>query len=158
MAKSKHPFLLGVGVGVVGLLLWRNRGYITALGQKIVHPFRGPLGNALDDRHTLSVGGPAASAIRGIRRYTFAAMQDRSPIVGLTHASYALMGLDLLEEVGGQAAVRAAGFEPAQVRQMITKLQDKHAERLQSADPYISQVLKMERSGFALAGGAPMGA
>lgn len=97
------------------------------------------------------------TAVRHIQRYTFAAMQDQSPIVGLTHASYALNGLDMLEEIGGGDAVRAAGFEPRDVRALISSLQDRHAKRLHMADPYITQVLGLQ-AGFALPGAAPNGA
>jgi hypothetical protein len=105
-------------------------------------------------------------AMRQLRRYAFAASQDKSPIVGLTHASYALVLLDTLEEVAGRDAVRATGVDPAKIRGFITALQDKHAEALQACDPYMQAVLAMERSeggqlpGFVMAGAgaAPRGA
>lgn len=107
----------------------------------------------------------AAVHVRQIRRYAFAASQDKSPIVGLTHASYALVLLDALEEIAGQELIRKAGYDPKQVRAFITKLQDYHAEKLRSCDSFLSKILSMERSepggnlpGFVLAGGAPRGA
>jgi hypothetical protein len=123
---------------------------------------------ALKKRGVFSLGAPvvqgknaAGVAIRHIRRYAFAASQDKSPVVGLTHASYALMGLDMLEEVAGRDAIRAAGFDPAKVRGFITKLQDAHAERLQGCDPHLQDVLALERGegaqvpGFVVAGWGP---
>jgi len=99
-----------------------------------------------------------------IERYTFAAMQDQSPIVGLTHASYALILMDTLEEMIGRQAIAAAGYDPIAVRQLIRKLQDAHAEKLQACDPYMSQVLALKKGaalpGFVMNGamGAPTGA
>ena len=156
----KHPFVWGAVAAVAGLLAWRNRGRIVALARKIRHPLSG-LG---DERLLISGGGNPAIAIRQLRRYTFASMQDQSPIVGITHASYALMALDLLEETVGRDAIKAAGYDPTQVRMLITKLQDMHAEKLRACDPYLAQVLALERKegnqlpGFTFAGGAPMGA
>lgn len=109
----------------------------------------------------VDLAGAAGVAVRHIQRYTFAAMQDQSPIVGLTHASYALNGLDMLEEAGGGAAVQMMGFSPSKVRALISAIQDKHAKALHAADPYITQVIGMrEGDGFADAGAgaAPNGA
>lgn len=153
----QRPFLTGALVGVGGLLIWYKRGWFVSLFQRAASHFHGGGGPQFGDA--------PANAIRHIRRYTFAAMQDQSPIVGLTHASYALMGLDLLEETVGREAVQTlSGYDPAKVRAVITKLQDKHAEALRGADPYISEVLGLQRRdpaqlpGFAMAGPAPMGA
>jgi hypothetical protein len=158
----KHPFVWGAVVGIGGFLAWRNRGRIVALVRRIRAPFLG------DDRF-FSIGGRGdpAVAVRQLKRYTFASMQDQSPIVGLTHASYAMMALDLLEETVGRDAIKAAGFDPTEVRKIITGLQDAHAEKLRACDPYISKVLELERGaggqlpGFVFAdaaGAAPMGA
>lgn len=158
----KHPFVAGTAVGAVGLLLWFNRGRVAALFRRAASALSGGLA---DDRlMTVSGYGNPAIAIRQLRRYAFAAMQDQSPIVGLTHASYAMMALDLLEEVAGRDAIKAAGYDPVEVRKLVTGLQDKHAEALRRCDPYISRVLDLERReggplpGFVFAGGAPMGA
>jgi hypothetical protein len=154
----QRPFLTGALVGAGGLLLWYKRGWVISLFRRIGSHFHGA-----DDAAVRL--GAAENAVRHIRRYTFAAMQDQSPIVGLTHASYALMGLDLLEETVGREGIQAlSGYDPTKVRSIITKLQDKHAEALRGADPYISEVLGLERRepaqlpGFALMGPAPMGA
>ena len=105
----------------------------------------------------VDLAGAAGVAVRHIQRYTFAAMQDQSPIVGLTHASYALNGLDMLEEAGGGEAVRMMGFSPSKVRALISAIQDRHAKALHAADPYITQVLGMrEGLEFADAGLAPL--
>lgn len=156
----KHPFVWGAVTAIVGFVAWRNRGRIVALARKIRHPLSG-LG---DDRFLVGGGGNPAIAIRQLRRYTFASMQDQSPIVGITHASYALMALDLLEETVGRDAIKSAGYDPTQVRALVTKLQDMHAEKLRACDPYLAQVLNLERKegsalpGFVFAGGAPTGA
>jgi hypothetical protein len=148
---------VGIGVGLVLGAAWWKRHWIASMVRRVAHPLSAA-------RSGLSLDTAPANAIRHIRRYTFAAMQDKSPIVGLTHASYALMGLDLLEETVGREAIQSAGYDPSEVRAMITKLQDKHAEALRSADPYISEVLALERRegaqlpGFVMAGPAPMGA
>jgi hypothetical protein len=104
--------------------------------------------------------------VRQIRRYAFAASQDQSPIVGLTHASYALVLLDTLEELIGKDAIRKAGYDPEKVRKFITEQQDRHAESMQKCDPHLQRVLEIERSegsqipGFVVAGAfaAPRGA
>jgi hypothetical protein len=144
-----------VGVGVLGLLAWTKRSWLLGL----VRGRHGMHGLGLGDFGAMNVAGPAGVAVRHIQRYTFAAMQDQSPIVGLTHASYALNGLDMLEEAGGGEAIQAAGFDPTKVRALISALQDKHARRLHAADPYITQVIGMrEETAFAEAGAAPNGA
>lgn len=88
----------------------------------------------------------AAVHVRQIRRYAFAASQDRSPIVGLTHASYALVLLDTLEELVGRDAIRKAGYDPEQLRAFITQLQDGHAENLRGCDDHLQQVLAIEKA------------
>ena len=143
---------MGIGAGFAGLFLWHKRHWLLGLVQK--NPMHG-LGR------TINIAGAAGVAVRHIQRYTFAAMQDQSPIVGLTHASYALNGLDMLEEAGGGEAVRMMGFSPTKVRELISTIQDRHAKALHAADPYITQVLGM-REGYefadAGAGAAPDGA
>ena len=146
----KHPFATGLIVGIAGVFLWNRRAWLSSLVHKIPGMHGAGLGAS-------GMQGAAETAVRHIQRYTFAAMQDQSPIVGLTHASYALNGLDMLEEIGGGAAVQAAGFNPRDVRALISKLQDQHAKRLHMADPYITQVLGLQ-AGFALPGAAPNGA
>lgn len=145
----KHPFAVGIGVGAAGLVLWWKRAWVKGLFARMHNPLHG-LGS-------VTMGGAAGRAVEHIRRYTFASMQDQSPIVGLTHASYALSGLDLLEETAGPEVMASSGFDPNKVRDLITKLQNTHALKLHHADPYITQVLGMQ-AGFALAGPAPNGA
>lgn len=105
-----------------------------------------------------------ATHLRQIRRYAFASSQDRSPIVGLTHASYALVLLDTLEEIVGRDAAEKSGISARKLRAFITKLQDMHAERLQACDVHLQQVLRIERAnGLAplpghVVAGAPLGA
>jgi len=86
-----------------------------------------------------------ATHLRQIRRYAFAASQDMSPVVGLTHASYALVLLDTLEEVVGKETAAKVGINTTQLREFITKHQDRHAEALQTCDPHLQQVLAVER-------------
>lgn len=140
----------GLGAGVAWLLHRKTRA-LAGFG-------------AVDSPAEALVAKAAGTHIRQIRRYAFASMQDTSPIVGLTHASYALVLLDTLQEVAGTEAIKAAGYDAAQVRALITKLQDMHAEKLQACDKYLQQVLALERKetnplpGFVFAGGAPLGA
>lgn len=102
-------------------------------------------------------------AVRQIRRYAFASSQDISPIVGITHASYALILLDTLEEIAGTEALDQAGIPVKKLRDFITKLQDRHAEKLKGCDLHLQQVLELERRegmqtpGYVVAG-APRGA
>jgi hypothetical protein len=134
---------LGAGIAY-GLVLTRRRGL---LGQ-------------------VPGGTDPGIHLRQIRRYAFASSQDLSPIVGLTHASYALVLLDTLEEVAGREAVARSGINAKKMREFITKLQDKHAESLNKCDPHLQKVLAIERRegkqipGFVVAGAytAPMGA
>jgi len=161
----KHPVLVGAAVGIVGVFAWWKRRAIVAAWQRL----RGRGVHGLGDNRGM-VGLPATAdpgiCVRQIKRYTFAAMQDQSPIVGLTHASYALILMDTLEEMVGRDAIKSAGYDPVTVRQLITQLQDQHAERLQACDPYIGRVLELQKtSGAALPGfvmnsamGAPTGA
>jgi hypothetical protein len=157
----KHPFVWGAVVGIGGLLAWHNRGRIVALARRLRHPFSG-FGS---ERLLAASGhGDAVVAVRQLKRYTFASMQDQSPIVGLTHASYAMAFMDFLEETVGRDNIRAASFDPAEVRRIIVGLQDSHAERLRACDPYIMKVLELEKQQngrgfvFADAAGAPTGA
>jgi hypothetical protein len=105
-----------------------------------------------------------ATHVRQIRRYAFAASQDRSPIVGITHASYALVLLDTLEEIVGRDAIAKAGYDAGKLRKFITDLQDGHAKVLEKCDSYMQNVLAIERAEGGpttpglVAGGAPLGA
>lgn len=127
-------------------------GVAVYYGLKAVRPFfmAGPAEDALKNA--------VAVHVRQIRRYAFASSQDMSPIVGLTHASYALVLLDTLEELIGQDAVRKAGYDPKKIRAFITTNQDKHAEKMKSCDRHLQDVLAIERAdpngqmpGFVLA-------
>lgn len=84
--------------------------------------------------------------VRQIRRYAFASSQDQSPIVGITHASYALVLLDTLEEIVGRDAIKRAGYDPAKLRKFITEQQDRHAKMLEGRDPFLQRVLAIERA------------
>jgi hypothetical protein len=151
-------------VGIVGLVAWWKRHVIAAAYQRL----RGRAAMQGFGAGPLMTGLPATAdpsvCAKQIERYTFAAMQDQSPIVGLTHASYALILMDTLEEMIGRQAIAAAGYDPIAVRQLIRKLQDAHAEKLQACDPYMSQVLALKKGaalpGFVMNGamGAPTGA
>jgi hypothetical protein len=161
----KHPVLVGAAAGVVGLVIWWKRSAIAAAYQRLRGRSMQGFGS------TSPVPGLPATAdpsvcVRQIKRYTFAAMQDQSPIVGLTHASYALILMDTLEEMVGRQAIQAAGYDPVAVRQLITELQDQHVKRLEACDPFLGRVLALEKKGGgALPGfvmndavGAPTGA
>jgi len=106
-----------------------------------------------------------ATHLRQIRRYAFAASQDNSPVVGLTHASYALVLLDTLEEIVGKETAARSGVDTGKLRDFIAAQQDRHAEALERCDPHLQQVRAIERGeganlpGFVVAGGAaPRGA
>lgn len=140
-------------------------GVATYFGTKYLRSLFSPLlGASTEDALKAAV----AVHIRQIRRYGFASSQDMSPIVGLTHASYALVMLDTLEELIGQDAVRKAGYDPKKIRAFITANQDRHAEKMKACDQHLQAVLAIERSddngqlpGFVLAGeamSAPRGA
>lgn len=110
-----------------------------------------------------SAGNSVGVHVRQIRRYAFAASQDRSPIIGITHASYALILLNTLEEIVGRDALLRTNVKVDKLRDFITRLQDLHAERLQKCDPLLVKILELERReggqipGFVVAG-APTGA
>lgn len=97
---------------------------------------------------------------RQIQRYAFAASQDISPTVGITHASYALILLDTLEELIGRDSVKQAGMSPEKLRKFITDLQDQHAKKLQACDAHLQMILALaKREGINIQGGsAPRGA
>ncbi len=142
MAESKHPFLTGMAVGALGLLVWFKRGWIISKFQRISNAiFHGP-SEFLPPPPT---SGPIEAVARHLKRYTFASMQDNSPVVGLTHACYALMCLDLIEENGGAALMKKLGYDPVEVRTLITKLQDQHATKLNGCDPFLQETLDLQR-------------
>lgn len=144
--KFTVGLILGVaaGAGATYLVLKKTKGLF--LGQ----------GDAVETRDP-------GVLVRQIRRYAFAASQDGSPIVGLTHASYALVLLDTLEEVVGRDILTRQGLPVKKLRDFITRLQDMHAERLKKCDAHLQKVLEIERRegmqlpGFVVAG-APTGA
>lgn len=111
-----------------------------------------------------SMKNALATHVRQIRRYAFASAQDKSPIVGITHASYALILLETLEEIAGRDNLQRSGIDVVRLKTFITKLQDKHAEALKGKDVYLQQILAIERGeglpdlpGHVVAG-APTGA
>jgi hypothetical protein len=125
--------------------LWFIGGAVLGAGgmyyaQKKLKPLFGAA--ALPD----AIKSAAGVHVRQIRRYAFASSQDKSPIVGLTHASYALILLDTLEEIIGREAILKAGYDPTKLRAFITKNQDKHAAALQGKDSFLSEMLAVERA------------
>lgn len=152
--RDQHPFLTGVIVGVLGVFVWSRRGVIIGFGKKLMHPssfFHGAFGAA-----ALATGIEVPSsdpniAVRQMKRYAFAASQDKSPIVGLTHASYALIALDIIEEAVGREAIIAKGYDPVQLRTFIAGLQDMHAKALEACDPYLASTLALEQSAGRMA-------
>lgn len=82
------------------------------------------------------------ASVRQIHRYAYASSQDTSPIIGLTHASYALILLETLQAVVGKEAIAQAGQMSAEeLLTKITSLQDKHARALSPCDPQIKKFL-----------------
>lgn len=133
-------------------------GVATFYAVKYLRPFLMAGGPEAEDM----IKNAAAVHVRQIRRYAFASSQDMSPIVGLTHASYALVLLDTLEELVGQDAIRKAGYDPKKIRAFITANQDRHAENLKACDTHLQKVLEIERAdpagqlpGFVLADAPP---
>lgn len=146
--REQHPFLTGVIVGLVGAFLWNRRLGVLAFGRRLLHPTTWFQGAAMALADATGIEMPSADpsiAFRQMRRYAFAASQDKSPIVGITHASYAMIALDILEEAIGRDRLIAAGVNPMSMRKIITGLQDMHAKALEACDPYLSAVLRMER-------------
>ena len=142
--KTALAFAGGAALGVGGFLLGRKIKQAVSLGA------------ADTAKNAVSV------LARQIQRYAYASSQDMSPIVGITHASYALILLDTLEELISRDAVKSAGLDPVKVRKFITDQQDRHAKRLQACDSHLQTVLSMAaREGInisAAVGGAPRGA
>lgn len=146
---SKALWFVG-GVAVGGAGYYFGTKYLKSLIPGLSGPAEDALKNAV------------AVHVRQIRRYAFASSQDMSPIVGLTHASYALVLLDTLEELIGQSAIRAAGYDPKKIRVFITANQDRHAEKMKACDSHLQEVLAIERAdpngqdpGFVLADARP---
>ena len=138
-------FVGGAALGAGALYyLTRRRGCVL-FGQAL------PTTAALD-----KIPGPVGVHVRQLRRYAFAASQDKSPIVGLTHASYALILLDTLEEIVGREAIQRLGYDPAAIRQFIAGTQDRHAAALEKCDGFMTNMLGVER-GLGVAA-APRGA
>jgi hypothetical protein len=80
---------------------------------------------------------------RHAQRYAFASLQDRSPVAGLTHASYAMTGLDLLEEAAGTDGAKRIGIDIVAIRPLVAKLQDYHARALRECDPFLEAALRL---------------
>lgn len=72
--------------------------------------------------------------LRQIRRYAFAASQDGSPVVGLTHAAYAHALLRALEKIAGPTIITKAGMSLARLRCFIADLDAQHARNLVACD------------------------
>jgi hypothetical protein len=148
--RQEHPFATGIVVGVLAIFAWSHRGWIIGLGRKLMHPsqlFHGGLAGLAAANGIADISTDPSIAARQMRRYAFAASQDKSPIVGITHASYALIALDILEEAVGREGLVAKGMDPSKIRPLITALQDMHAKKLEACDPYLASVLAMERGG-----------
>jgi len=142
--KQVLAFVGGLALGVGGCYAYQKVKSITGFGAADA------IKNAVDVH------------ARQIQRYAFAASQDMSPTVGITHASYALILLDTLEEIIGRDAVRDAGLSPQKIRKFITDQQDRHAKKLQGCDAHLQTILTLaKREGINIAGGvggAPRGA
>lgn len=149
------PFWKGVIVGVGAIFLWYHRGVVAMILRKLMHPsqlLNGGFGQIIDIAKLGAATGidmpssDPAIAFRQMRRYAFAAAQDQSPIVGLTHASYSLIALDILEEAVGRDKLLALGCDPVLIRTSVTRLQDMHGKKLEACDPYLTAALAMEKS------------
>lgn len=136
MPKGAHVLaaLTGATIAAAGTVFFvRHRGQLSGVVLGTPSP-------------TQAIAGALATHIRHIRRYAFASSQDKSPIVGLTHASYALVLLDTAQELVGTDTIKRAGYDPNKLRAFITKLQDLHAENLKKCDLHLQEVLAIERA------------
>jgi hypothetical protein len=145
------PFWKGVFAGIGIVLLWSHRGWIFRVVRGVFTS--SSLRGAFDAAKLAVATGiempssDPAIAFRQMRRYAFAASQDKSPIVGLTHASYSLIALDILEEAVGRDKLLALGCDPQMIRTSVARLQDMHGKKLEACDPYLSAALAMEQQG-----------
>jgi len=114
------------------------------LATRKIGPF-GPLLKGFGGSEMPDLKNALGVHVRQIRRYAFASSQDRSPIVGLTHASYALILLETLEEIVGTEAISRAGYDPRKLKKFIVGLQDMHAKQLEAQDPFLTAMLNIER-------------
>lgn len=121
------------------------------VGGGLVYLLAGPVKRKVSSIVLNAAKGSIAVQVRHLRRYAFASSQDISPVVGITHASYALNALDTLEEMIGQEGIRGAGYDPVKLRAFITGLQDQHAKKLQPCDAHLQQVLAIEKNDVAAA-------
>jgi hypothetical protein len=133
-------FLGGAAIGAGALFAYQKLAPLLKL------KFSGALSGSVPAMPAADIPGLAGIAVRQLRRYAFAASQDKSPVVGITHASYALILLDTLEEAVGRETIAKMGYDPGKIRAFITKNQDRHAEALRKCDPYLLEVLAMERA------------
>lgn len=133
----------GIAIGLGAAAAFVNRGKIVGMFHGAgVNPAASLTENAAD------------VAVRQIRRFSFAASQDLSPVVGLTHANYAFALLEALEEAIGRERLKSlTSTDPVALKQFIVALQDRHAKALEGRDPFLQRVLEMERqSGGSLPG------
>ncbi len=89
--------------------------------------------------------------MRGIKRYHFAAKQDRHPVVAFLHNAYSVAIMDEMRDMATDAEIDAATGERIQtIRKEILELQDK----LQKAAEKLAKKLGAERMAGMM--GAPM--
>jgi rhamnogalacturonyl hydrolase YesR len=70
--------------------------------------------------------GCIMSLLRGAKRYHFAALQDKHPLVGARHNAYAVALVDALNSVSNEEEVKKmSGVSLKQLRAAILKHQDK---------------------------------
>lgn len=75
-------------------------------------------------------------AVRQIKRWIFAAKQDRHPGIAFLHASYAVGDLDMLRQVvSDNIVINVTGMSPFELHREATQLQDKAQNRMENLCP-----------------------
>lgn len=70
-------------------------------------------------------------AIRQIKRWSFASIQDKNPGIALLHANYAVGDLSMLREmVNDNKIKKATGIDPFKLHLQTINLQDKAQTKL----------------------------
>lgn len=75
-------------------------------------------------------------AVRQIKRWIFAAKQDRHPGIAFLHASYAVGDLDMLRQVvSDNVVIDVTRINPFELHKEATQLQDEAQDKMESMCP-----------------------
>lgn len=99
-------------------------------------------------RNTVSGTSKLAALVRQAARWGAAAKQDRSPLMGLTHANYAAAYLQVLRELHGDAALAdaATSFRISDLQADIDELQIKLQRSAAGQCPALQPASTLEAS------------